>query len=97
MFLVMKPKKNIQSMCQKILSRDVNLILIGKVGKRHYVPIKKFNHTLHRGRKHFCLQAFSTVEILASHVNDWFKINIKRMIKIPKKVNMLDSKMMEGK
>ena len=37
-------------------------------------------------------QAFSAAEILKSHVNDSFKINGKNIIKIPKKVNMLDLK-----
>ena len=46
--------------------KNVNLLLIEEKGKRHYVLIKdfytfKYNHTLHRRRKHFCrycLQAF---------------------------------------
>ena len=53
----------------KICCED--LLLIGEEGKRHYVFIKSFNtfmddHTLHRGRKHFCrycLQSFSAEEI----------------------------------
>ena len=39
-----------------------------------------YGHTLHRGRKHFCrycLQAFSTEEILKCHVKDCFNINGK--------------------
>ena len=47
-----------------------------------------FNHTLHRERKHSCcyyLQTYNTVEILKSHVNDCFKINGKKMIKMLKK------------
>ena len=40
----------------------------------------------------YCSQAFSTAEILKSHVNDPFKINGKKIIKISKKVNMLDLK-----
>ena len=37
----------------------VDLLLVGKEGKKHNVLIKDFNtfmydHTLHRGRKHFC-------------------------------------------
>ena len=51
--------------------KNMNLLLIGEERKRHYVVIKDFitfmynNHTLHRGRKHFCrycLEAFSTAE-----------------------------------
>ena len=52
--------------------KHVDLLLIGEEGTRHYVFVKDFNtfmydHTLHSGRKHFCcycLQAFSTEEIL---------------------------------
>ena len=66
---------------------------MGKEGKRHYVLIKDCNtfmydHTLHRGRKHFCrycLQACSTEEILKSHIKDCFKINGKQRIIMPKK------------
>ena len=47
--------------------------------------MKDFNtfmndHTLHRGRKHFCcycLQAFSTEEVLRPYIEDCFKINGK--------------------
>ena len=55
-----------------------NLLLIGEKVKRHYVLIKNFNtfmydHTLHRGRKHFCcycLQDFRTKTILKRHIKD---------------------------
>ena len=46
------------------------------------------DHTLHRGRKHFCrycLHAFSTEEILKRRIKDCFKINGKQRIIIPKK------------
>ena len=64
----------------------------------HYAFIKNFNtfmydDTLHRGRKYFfryCFQVVRTAEILKSHFNDCFKINGKQMIKMPKKMNMLD-------
>ena len=52
-----------------------------------------YDHLLQGGRENifcYCLQAFSRPEILKSHVNDCFKINGKQMIKIPKKVNILD-------
>ena len=73
--------------------KHVDLLLIAEEGKRHYVLIKDFNtfmynHTLHRGRKHFCrycLQAFSTEEILKCHIKDCFKINGKQRIIIRKK------------
>ena len=54
-----------------------------------------YNHTLHRRKKHFCrycLQAFSTEEILKRHIKDCFKINGKQRIIMAKKVNMLKSK-----
>ena len=67
--------------------------MIGKEGKRSYVLFKNFNkfrydHTLHRGRKHFCrycLQAISTEEISKYHFKLCFKINGKERIKMPKK------------
>ena len=46
-----------------------------------------YNQTLHCGRKYFCcncLQAFSTEEILKWYINDYFKINGKQMIHMPK-------------
>ena len=75
------------------MKKHVDLLLTREEGKRHYVLIKYFNtfrydHTLHRGNKHFCrycLQAFSTKEILKHHIKDCFKINIKQRIKMPKK------------
>ena len=89
----MKIKKNIQSMCQKCEGKLVDLSMIGEKGKRHNVLIKNFNtfmydHTLHCGRKHFChycLQAFSTEEILKRHIKDCFKINGKQIVIMPKK------------
>ena len=39
-----------------------------------------YDHTLHRGRKHFycyCLQAFSTEEVLRPYIEDCSKINGK--------------------
>ena len=47
-----------------------------------------YDHTLHRGKKHFCpycLPAFSSEEILKSHINDCFKINGTQRIIMPKK------------
>ena len=47
-----------------------------------------FDHTIHRGRKHFCcycLHAFITKEILQCHIKDYFKIDGKQTIKMPKK------------
>ena len=102
----MKIKKNIQSMYQKMLSRkNVDLLLLGDEGKRHYVLVKDFNgfmydHTLHRGRKHFCrycLKAFSTEEILKRYIKDYFKVNGKKRIIIPRKGELVKSKHYEKK
>ena len=85
--------------------KHVDLLLIGEEGKRHYVLIKDFNsfmydHTFHRGRKYFCrncLQALSAEEILKGHIKDCFKINGVQRIVMPKKVNLLNSKILKEK
>ena len=54
-----------------------------------------YDHSLHRGRKRVCrhcLHAFIREEILKCHMKDCFKTNDKQLIKMPKKVNMLNSK-----
>ena len=59
-----------------------------------------YDHTLRRGRKHFCryyLQAFSTEEILKSHIKDCFKINGKQRIIMPKKGEYVKFKNYERK
>ena len=69
----------------------VDLLLTGEEGKGHYFLIKDFStfmydHTLHRGRKHFCrycLQAFSPHEILKCHINNCVNINGKQRIEMP--------------
>ena len=73
--------------------KHVDLLSIGEKDKKHYVLINYFNtfmydHTLHLGKKHFCcycLQAFSTEEILKHHIKDCVKINSKKCIIMPKK------------
>ena len=58
------------------------------------------NHTLHRGRKHFCyycLQAFSTEEILKIHIKNLFKINGKQRIIMSKKAEFVKFKNYERK
>ena len=73
--------------------KHVDLLLIGEEGKRHYIFIKDFNtfiydYTLHRGRKDFCryfLQAFSSEELLKSHIKDCIEINGKQRVIMPKK------------
>ena len=88
----MKITYNIYLFVKKFFEeKHVDLWLIEEEGKRHYVLIKEFDtfmydYTLHRGRKHFCLQAFS----IQKNVKMW-------MTKILKKVNTLDSKTMKGK
>ena len=42
-FFFLKTRKTIQSICQRILSRHVDLSLIGKDGKRHDALTKDFN------------------------------------------------------
>ena len=72
--------------------KHVDLLLTVE-GKRQYLPIKDFDsfmydHTLNHGKKyfcHYCLQAFSTKEILKSYIKDCFKFNEKQRIIIPKK------------
>ena len=57
------------------------------------------DHTLHRGRKHFCrycLQAFSIEEILKRHIKDCIEINGKQRDVMPKKLNLY-SKIMTKK
>ena len=84
--------------------KHVDLLLMREEGKKFYVLIKDFNkfmydHTLQHGRKHccgYCLQPFIIEKILKYHVKDCFKIDVKQM-KMSKKVNMLDSKTMQGK
>ena len=47
-----------------------------------------YDHTLHRGRERFCrycLHTFVTEEILKRHIKDYFKINGKQTINMPKK------------
>ena len=69
---------------------NVHLLLICEREKN---IIKDFNtfmydHTLHRGRKHFyhyCFQAFRTAEKLKCQIKDCFKVNGKQTVYMPKK------------
>ena len=57
-----------------------------------------YDHTLHCGRKHFCfycLQAFSTEEILKRHIKDCFKINGIKRILMPKNGELVKFKKYE--
>ena len=57
-----------------------------------------YDHLLHRGRKHFCcycFHAFITEKILKRHIKDCFKINGKQTIKMPKKGEYVNSKILK--
>ena len=70
----------------------MNLLLITKDEKKHYVLIKDFNafmynQSKHKERKHFCmycLKCFSSERILANHVNNCLTINGAQAINMPK-------------
>ena len=70
---------------------QMNLLLITKDEKKHYVLIKDFNafmynQSKHKERKHFCmycLQCFSSIEILDAHRKDCIVINGNQAIKMP--------------
>ena len=87
-FLAMKKIYISNLYLKNTLKRCVDLLLIGEEeGNRHYAFILDFNTIqvwsyITQQRKTFLL--FSTAEILKSHVNDYFKINGKQMIKMPK-------------
>ena len=67
--------------------------MIGEREKMYYILINDFkrsmyDRSLHRGRKHFyryCLHAFITEKNLKHRVKDFFKINCKQTINMPKK------------
>ena len=73
---------------------QMNLLLITKDEKKHYVLIKDFNsfvynQSKHKERKHFCthcLQCFLSEIILANHVKNCLTINGNQAINMPKKV-----------
>ena len=74
-------------------SKLMNLLLITKDEKRHYVLIKDFNTFMYnqskqKERKHFCmcrLQCFSSESILVKHTNNCLTINGKQATNMPKK------------
>ena len=77
---------------------QMNLLLITKDEKKHYVLIKDFNaftsnQSKHKERKHlcmYCLQCFSSERVLANHVNNCLTINGAQAINMPKQgENML--------
>ena len=72
---------------------QMNLLLIAKDKKRHYVLIKDFNTFMynqakHKNKKHFCmycLQCFPSESILVKHTNNCLTINGKQAKNTPKK------------
>ena len=72
---------------------QMNLLVVTKDEKRHYVLIKDFNKFMynqskHKEKKHFCmfcLQCFSSERVLANHVNNCLTINGNQAINMPKK------------
>ena len=75
---------------------QMNLLLITKDEKRHYILIKDlntfmYNQSKHKNKKHFymyCLQCFSSESILAKHTNNCLTINGKQAINMPKNVKI---------
>ena len=71
---------------------QMNLLLITKDEKKHYVLIKDFNSFMynqskHRQRKHFCmycLQCFLSESVLVKHANNCLTINGSQAINMPK-------------
>ena len=76
---------------KKMNDKVLNLLLITKGEKRHYVLIKDFNKmmynkTKHKEREHFCmfcLQCFSADKILEEHKSNCMVINGQQAIKMP--------------
>ena len=70
----------------------MNLSLITKDEKKHYVLIKDFNafmynQSKHEERKHFCmycLQCFSSERVLTNHANNCLTVNGAQAINMPK-------------
>ena len=77
----------------KICDRTCNLLLIENDNKDHYVWVKVFNKLMNTQSKHnhklffcyYCLQHFTSENILKNHTEVCFKINGAQKVKIPKK------------
>ena len=80
------------------LSKDefedhMDLLLITKDEKKHYVLIKDFNklmynQTKHKEKKHFCkycLQCFSSERVLNNHKENCIQVNGTQAVNMPKK------------
>ena len=78
----MKIRKNIKSVYYQKKVKEIMLIY-------HYQGMQErdpmFLHCVIKHSCHYCLQAFSTEEILKRHVKDCFKVNGKQKIKMPMK------------
>ena len=77
---------------KEMFEDQMNLLLITKDEKKHYVLIKDFNRFMynqskHKERKHFCmycLQCFKSESILTKHVDNCLIINGKQAINMPR-------------
>ena len=75
--------------------KHFELLLITEDDNKHYVLIKDFNRfmfnqTKHEHRKHFCmycLQCFSSEEVLKNHKDNCIQLNGEQAIKMPDKSN----------
>ena len=75
--------------------KHLELLLITEDDNKHYVLIKDFNRfmfnqTKHEHRKHFCmycLQCFSSEEVLKNHKDNCIQLNGEQAIKMPDKLN----------
>ena len=73
----------------------MELLLITKNEKKHYVLIKDFNkfmfnQTKHKNKKHFCmhcLQCFSSDRVLNEHEDNCIQVNGVQAVKMPDKDN----------
>ena len=77
---------------QNVFETTLDLLFITRDKNQHYVWIKDFNRFMynqnqHQHKKHFCrycLQCFSTEEILCKHKPNCITINGKQAIELPK-------------
>ena len=82
----------------KLTETTLDLLLITQDQNQHYILIKDFDRfmfsqTKHQHRQHFCrycLQSFTSEEILQKHKKDCLVINGKQAIKMPKKGSFVE-------
>ena len=70
----------------------MNLLLITENENKHYVLIEDFNRfmfnqTKYEGKKHFCLQCFSSERVLNDHRDNCIQVNGMQAVKMPDKHN----------